>query len=90
MKVDFVAEFVALARQVPAEALETELRARFGGQQVRIEPVPPRQPVQIDDIDARLRQRMPVRVIAADLGVSRATIYRMLNGARRKVSASRA
>ena len=84
MKVDFVTEFVALARKVPAEALESEIRARFGGRQVRIDPAPPRQMPSVSDIDARLVQKMPVTHIAADLGVSRSTIYRLLNAGRGK------
>ena len=82
MKTDFVAQFVALARETPPEALESAIRSRFGGQQVRITAEPVRPAPSIDDVDARLRQRMPVRAIAADLGVSRATIYRMLHASR--------
>jgi DNA invertase Pin-like site-specific DNA recombinase len=82
MKTDFVAEFVALARETPPEALETAIRSRFGGQQVRITATPPRPTPSIDDVDTRLRQRMPVTAIAADLGVSRATVYRLLHRSR--------
>lgn len=88
MKPDFVAEFVALARETPPDRLETEIRARFGGLQVRITATPPRPAPTVDDVDARLRQRMPVVAIAAELGVSRATIYRLLHAGRAKVTPS--
>jgi DNA invertase Pin-like site-specific DNA recombinase len=78
MKTDFVAELVALARETPPERLETVVRSRFGGQVVRITAAPPRPALTIEDVDSRLRQRMPVTAIAADLGVSRTTIYRLL------------
>lgn len=79
-KIDFVSEFVALAGNVGLDEsasakLEAEIRGRFGGQQVRIAERPP---VTVERIDAILRQRKPVREVAAELGVSRATIYRHL------------
>lgn len=78
MKPDIVAEIVTLARELPPERLETAIRSRFGGQVVRITSAPPRPSPTIEDVDTRLRQRMPVTAIAADLGVSRTTIYRLL------------
>lgn len=81
MKPDFVSELVALAGEVAgvdasaAARLDAELRGRFGGKQVRIAERPP---LTVERIDAELRQRKPVRQVAADLGVSRATIYRYL------------
>lgn len=81
MKPDFAAELAALVRDVAPEALaaaariEREVRARYGGQQVRIAERPP---LTLHAIDERLRQRMPVAAIATDLGVSRRTIYRHL------------
>ena len=93
MKPDFVAEFVALARQTMPDAppdalrrLETGIRDQWGGRQVRIEPVPVPAGPTIDEVDARLRQRMPVRAIAQELGVHRSTIYRMLDPRRAKVA----
>jgi DNA invertase Pin-like site-specific DNA recombinase len=84
MRPDFVAQFVALAREIPVDRLDGEIRARFGGQQVRIDRKPPPVRPTLDDIDARLRDRKPVTAISAELGVSRATIYRMLNTGRGK------
>lgn len=88
---DFVAEFVALVREhapgVDAAAemsIETAIRSRFGGREVRIDRQAPAARPTMGDIDDRLRQRKPVTAIAAELGVSRATIYRMLNAGRGK------
>ena len=81
MKRDFATEFVALAREVAAVSpdagarLESELRQRYAGEPIRIAERPPVTPERVDEL---LRQRKPVRVVAADLGVSRATIYRLL------------
>lgn len=55
--------------------VEAALRNEFGGSAVRIEA---RAPVTLEQIDAGLRQRKPVAVIAEEVGLSRATIYRML------------
>lgn len=78
---DFVNEVVALAQQigvldpVGSQQLDQELRTRFGGDRVRIASVAP---LTIEKIDAGLRARKPVAWIAAEEGVSRATIYRLL------------
>ena len=60
---------------------EQAIRREFGGAALRIQP---RAPITIDDIDARLRQRKPVAAISVELGLSRATIYRMLARKSRK------
>lgn len=80
-RIDFACEIVGLMREVggvdPAAAckVEIELRRRYGGKVLQIE----RRPVvTIDDVNSALRQRKPVRVIAAETGLSRSTIYRML------------
>lgn len=73
-----VTSIVARAADVPPESLqriERTLRAEYGGQEVSISR---RAPISLESIDQRLRQRMPVVAIAADLGVGRATIYRHL------------
>lgn len=81
MKIDHTAQITALFARVaavPAEALaqvETELRRNFGGQRVQILREPP---VTLERINERLYQGKAVRQIAAELGVSRATIYRNL------------
>lgn len=87
MKPDHASELVRVVASVvsldpdAAARAEEAVRARFGGQKVRIEP---RAPVTVEMIDAGLRQRLPVREIAGNLGVSRATIYRILGKSRRK------
>ena len=81
MKADAVQqilEIVGNVAKVDALALsraDQAIRREFGGVALRIQP---RAPVTIDQIDAGLRQRKPVAVIAAEVGLSRATIYRML------------
>ena len=81
MKSDFVAEFVALARDTAglddraAQQIEARLRSDYGGQTVRIAERPP---VTMEFIDTRLRERKSVREIACEAGMSRATIYRIL------------
>lgn len=82
---DFVADLMGLVRLAGLEAdaadrLEVQIRARWADQAVRIRAV---RPVTLDDINAALRQRKPVREIADELGMSRATIYRRLNVRRR-------
>ena len=82
MKTDFVAQFVALARETAsiddraAREIETRLRAEHGGRTVRIAEMAP---LTAEFVDARLRDRKSVREIAAEVSVSRATIYRMLS-----------
>jgi len=78
---DIVAEFVALAREAgvdphAAQRLGAELRQTYGGQKVTILP---REPISLAQIDGSLRQGKPVRVIASEMGCSRATIYRHLS-----------
>lgn len=72
----------------PAAILRAEMaiREEFGGKSLRIQH---RAPVTLDQIDAGLRQRKPVAVIAAEVGLSRASIYRMLGKNRVKVSRKR-
>lgn len=79
-----ILEIVGTVANVDAMALsraDQAIRREFGGTAVRIQP---RAPVTIDQIDAGLRQRKPVAVIAAEFGLSRATIYRMLGKTRIK------
>lgn len=80
-RTDFTCEIVGLMREVcgvdtvSASRVESELRKRYGGRAVHIE----RQPVvTIDEVNSALRERKPVRLIAAETGLSRSTIYRML------------
>lgn len=87
MKADAVQqilEIVGTVARVDAAALsraDQAIRREFGGTAMRIQP---RAPVTIEQIDASLRQRKPVAVIAAEVGLSRATIYRMLGKSRIK------
>lgn len=82
---DFAQQFVALAQQVAgidadaARRIEIALRAQHGGRSVRILPGPVRPAPTLEMIDAGLRERKPVRQIAQELGVHRATLYRLLN-----------
>lgn len=81
IKSDIVAEFIALARDVAgvdpqaAKRLGDGIRHAYGGQKVIILP---REPITLEQIDGGLRQGKPVRLIATELGCSRATIYRHL------------
>ncbi len=73
-----ILEIVGTVAKVDALALsrvDQAIRREFGGCHVRIQP---RAPVTIDQIDEGLRKRKPVAVIASEVGLSRATIYRML------------
>lgn len=73
-----ILEIVGTVARVDAVALsraDQAIRREFGGTAMRIQP---RAPVTVAQIDAGLRQRKPVAVIAAEVGLSRATIYRML------------
>lgn len=78
---DHAARIAAIACQALAadpaagRQIEAALRRELGGQQVRIAERPP---ITLDAINAGLRERKPVRVIAAELGVCRATLYRYL------------
>jgi DNA invertase Pin-like site-specific DNA recombinase len=81
MKIDAVQQLlqvVATAAHIDHAALaraDTAIRREFGGAALRIQP---KAPVTIDEIDSRLRARKPVAMIAHEVGLSRATIYRML------------
>ena len=54
---------------------ERQLRAELGGQRLRIDARPP---LEMGLVDTRLRERIPVREIARELGVHRATLYKHL------------
>ena len=87
MKVDAVQELLRVvgeAAQIDAQALarcEQAVRREFGGATLRIQP---RAPITIADIDGMLRQRRPVSAIAPQLGISRATVYRIIERSRKK------
>lgn len=73
-----ILEIVGAVARVDAVALsraDQAIRREFGGTAMRIQP---RAPVTMEQIDAGLRLRKPVAMIAAEAGLSRATIYRML------------
>lgn len=73
-----ILEIVGTVAQVDARALsrvDQAIRRELGGTAMRIQP---RAPVTLEQIDAGLRQRKPVAVIASEVGLSRATVYRML------------
>lgn len=79
-----ILEIVGTVAQVDARALsraDQAIRRELGGTELRIQP---RAPVSLEQIDAGLRQRKPVSVIASEVGLSRATVYRMLGKGRRK------
>lgn len=81
---DFAQQFAALAAEVAgmdaaaARRIEAALREQHGGRSVRILPEPVRAAPTRADVDAGLRQGKPVRVIAQEFGVHRATLYRLL------------
>lgn len=80
MKQDDVQRIMAVIERVApigeARAMaEQQLRAELGGQRLRIEARPP---LDMGFVDQRLRQRVPVREIARELGVHRATLYKHL------------
>ena len=89
MKVDAVQQIlqiVGATTQIAPEALaraDQAIRREFGGEALRIQP---KAPVTMGDIDMRLRQRKPVALIASEMGISRATIYRMLGKSKKKAS----
>lgn len=73
-----ILEIVGTHAQVDTAALsraEKAIRQEFGGTALRIQP---RAPVTLAQIDAGLRAKKPVAVIANEVGLSRATVYRML------------
>lgn len=69
-----VGEVLALDTMASGRVAEA-IRERFGGQRLRIEAVAP---VTLEAVDAGLRERKPVAVIAGEVGVHRSTIYRLL------------
>lgn len=87
MKTDFVAEFVAVAGEVAkldssaAEKLDQEIRARFGGQRVKVrfDPV-----VTPERIVSEMVKGRDVAEVSENLGVSRSTVYRRLADYKRK------
>lgn len=86
---DHAAEIARVAAEVlclPAQAacrLEGELRERYGGKRIRIAERPSVTPALVD---SWLRSGLGVRQIAAEMGLHRSTIYRML-GSGQKVAA---
>lgn len=79
-----ILEIVGTVAQVDALALsraDQAIRRELGGTAMRIQP---RAPVSLEQIDAGLRQRKPVAIIASEVGLSRATVYRMLGKSRMK------
>lgn len=80
---DVVARVIQLVRErIPADdaelrRIERDARLMMAGERHRITERP-RGMVTLADIDERLRRRMSVRQVAADLGVDRSTIYRLL------------
>jgi len=85
---NFVTELLDLVQEtVPLDdhsrsRLRHLIRLRFGGRRIRIHAQAPAR-VDLAAVETRLRERTPIRVIAQDIGVDRATIYRMLHSSRR-------
>lgn len=81
MKIDIVTQFVTLARETAgldervAREIDARIRAEHGGRTVKIAE---RAPITPEFVDQRLRERKTVRMIAGEVGLSRATIYRIL------------
>lgn len=81
MKQDFVREVIGIVQRnselsgSAVEKIEREIRLRFAGEKVSIAR---RAPIDAAFIDSQIRERKSVRVIAAENGVSRSTIYRVL------------
>lgn len=81
MKQDFVREVIAVVRRhselsgVAAEKIERELRLRYAGEKVS---VTRQAPIDADFINSQIRERKSVRLIAVENGLSRSTIYRIL------------
>lgn len=89
MSKDFVQEIVGLVQEIAElddrkrAQVEMTIRHRFGGERVNIRPTPPVDlAVAVQTIDQKLRQGLPVRAIAQDTGVCRATIYRWIKKSR--------
>lgn len=93
MKPDAVTEILKIVCAVAAvepdavSRADVAIRAEFGGRSVKISE---RAPVTLEQIDAGLRQRKTVAVMASEFGISRASIYRILGQRRMKVSRKRA
>lgn len=87
MKTDAVQQILEIVGSVanvdPLAMLRADraIRREFGGTALKIQVRPP---VTIEQVDAGLRARKPVALIAAEAGVSRSTIYRMLGRKRAK------
>lgn len=78
-------EVVCSVARIDAQAVsrvDQAIRQEFGGCALRISSRPP---VTIDQIDAGLRQRKSVALIATEAGLSRSTIYRMLGKRTRRL-----
>ena len=85
MKRDPVQEIVAIVDRLrplgeSRPAVEAAIRREFGGEEIRI---PRRAPVTLEAVNAGLYAGLPVREVARDLGISRATVYRMLAAPRK-------
>lgn len=87
MKIDAVTQLLQVVGEVTQmdraalSRADQAIRREFGGKAMRIQP---RAPLTIEQIDAELRQRKTVAVIADEVGISRSTIYRMLERNRAK------
>lgn len=82
---DFVAEMLGLVSEVGGvepsalATLEAQIRQRFGGERVAIlTTAPTDREARLAQINAGLSKRKRVTEIAAELGVSRVTVYRNL------------
>lgn len=91
---DVVTRIIELVRErtqvdpVQLQRIEREARLLMAGERHRISERP-RRIITIEQVDERLRRRMSVRKVAAELGVERSTIYRLLRRHRlRKVAAA--
>lgn len=80
-KHDFARDLVCLVQEVAsldqsvASKIDKELRSRYGGSTVRIEPVPA---ITYEDVVALQRKGKTIKVISNETGLSRSTIYRRL------------
>ena len=81
MKPDFVTSLMALIERSASindetkRKIEEDIRDHWGGKKVTIAS---KAPLTNEQIDERLRCRMPVREIAREFGTCRSTIYRRL------------
>lgn len=88
VKADFVAELLDVVEEVvplddrSRSRLGQSIRLRFGGRRMRIHAEEPAR-VDLAAVEMRLRERKPIRVIAHEVGVDRATIYRLLRKSHR-------